>query len=279
MNYIQISFDISPRHPWTEIITQELANIDFDSFTEEDQKLQAYISEENFKEERLKELIATYAGNEVNIAYEQTLIPSQNWNAVWESDYEPVLVGKSLMIRAPFHPIDDTFDLSIEIQPQMSFGTGHHQTTFLLSQALLDIDFKGKNVLDVGTGTGVLGILAAQLGASEVFGTDIEEGAVENAIENCERNGTKNFKIVKGDLEVVPKHNYDVIIANINKNVLLRHMEGYSNLIKDNGLLLLSGFFETDIQTLTEAAKNCGFDVIEIFTKEKWAVLKLIKKI
>lgn len=277
MNYIQISLDISPKHPWTEVITQELASIDFESFTEENQMLQAYISEENFHEEKLAELIETYSERDVKIQTTSLLIPSQNWNAVWESDYEPVKIGEELMIRAPFHPVDDSYDLSIEIQPQMSFGTGHHQTTFLLSQALLDIDFKGKAVLDVGTGTGVLGILASKLGASEVFGTDIEEGAVENAVENCERNQTKNFTIVKGDLEVVPKKGYDVIIANINKNVLLRHMEGYSDLIKDKGLLLLSGFFETDIKSLTEAAKSHGFDIKEIFTKEKWAVLKLKK--
>ena len=279
MDYIQISFDISPKHPWTEVITQELAEIEFESFIEENQMLQAYISAENFKEGLLEQMIKTYAEKDVKIQTIKHLIPSQNWNAVWESDYEPVEIGKELMIRAPFHPIDDSFDLSIEIQPQMSFGTGHHQTTFLLSQAILDINFKELKVLDVGTGTGVLGILASKLGAAEVFGTDIEEGAVENAKENCERNQTKNFTIVLGDLEVVPKKEYDVIIANINKNVLLRHMEGYSKLIKDKGLLLLSGFFETDIQSLADVAKSYGFDIMEIFTKEKWAVLKLQKTI
>src|SRR5690554_5673071 len=275
MNYIQISLDISPKHPWTEVITQGLAEIGFESFTEENEALQAYISEDNFQEESLEQMIKTYS--DVKIHTKKQLIPSQNWNAVWESDYEPVVIEKELIIRAPFHPLDDSFALSVEIQPQMSFGTGHHQTTFLLNQTLLEIDFAAKSVLEVGTGTGVLGILASKLGAENVFGTDIEEGAVVNAIENCERNQISNFIVAKGDLEIVPKNNYDVIIANINKNVLLRHLEGYSNLIKDEGILLLSGFFETDIQSLDDAAKYHGFEIKEIFTKEKWAVLKLHK--
>lgn len=278
MDYIQISFDISPKDPWTEVITQELAEIDFESFTEENQKLQAYISANNFKEDILNKLIEAYTEKNVKITTSKHIIPAQNWNAVWESDYQPVEIGKELIIRAPFHPEDNSFAISVEIQPQMSFGTGHHQTTYLLSQVILNLDLKGKSVLDVGTGTGVLGILASKLGATNVFGTDIEEGAVENAIENCERNRITNFSIVKGDIDVVPRNQYDVIFANINKNVLLKHMEAYSNLIIDNGLLLLSGFFETDIQSITDKAKLHCFDVIEILNKEKWAVLKLKKQ-
>src|SRR5690554_464372 len=144
MDYIQISLDISPKNPWTEVITQELAEIDFESFTEEDQKLQAYINVENFKEELLNELIESYLEKEVNIQTSKHFIPSQNWNSVWESDYQPVEIEKQLMIRAPFHPVDNSFKLSVEIQPQMSFGTGHHQTTFLLSQAILNLDLKEK---------------------------------------------------------------------------------------------------------------------------------------
>lgn len=277
MDYIQITLDIKPKKPWTEIITQELAEIDFDSFTEENKLLQAYISEENFNEERLSAIIEEYKNKDIEILIKKDHIPSQNWNAVWESDYEPVMVDKKLLIRAPFHPEDNSFEMSIEIQPQMSFGTGHHQTTYLLSKHLLDVDFTNKNVLDVGTGTGVLGILASKLGASHVFGTDIEEGAVENAIENCERNKTDNFTVIKGDIELIPDTGYDIVIANINKNVLKRHMSGYSSLINDNGILFLSGFFETDIPELTEFAKSHHFEIIKSFTKETWAVIKLLK--
>ncbi|WP_107040359.1 50S ribosomal protein L11 methyltransferase [Brumimicrobium mesophilum] len=277
MNYIQITLDIKPRNPWKEIITQALAEIEFDSFTEEDQLLQAYVSEEHFNEEVFNALIQEYRAKEIEISVNKTLIPSQNWNAVWESDYEPVTIEKKLLIRAPFHADDESFDLSIEIQPQMSFGTGHHQTTYLLTKHLLDVDFTDKKVLDVGTGTGVLGILAAQLGATSVFGTDIEEGAVENAIENCQRNKTENFTIIKGDIDSVPAKEYDIVIANINKNVLKRHMSDYSNLIKDNGILFLSGFFETDIPELSSFAKTHHFETVATFSKETWAIIKLIK--
>lgn len=277
MNYIQITLDIKPRQPWTDIITQELAEIEFESFTEENKLLQAYVSEENFNEKVFNALIEEYKTKDIEISVKKDLILSQNWNAVWESDYEPVTIDKKLLIRAPFHSEDNSFGMSIEIQPQMSFGTGHHQTTFLLSKHLLDVDFSNKKVLDVGTGTGVLGILASKLGAASVFGTDIEEGAVENAIENCERNKTHNFTIIKGDIELVPAEGYDIVIANINKNVLKRHMSDYSKLIKDNGILFLSGFFETDVPELSSFAQTHNFETLESFTKETWAVIKLIK--
>jgi ribosomal protein L11 methyltransferase len=275
MNYIQITLDISPQQPWTDIITQELAGIEFDSFTEESKLLQAYVSEENFDEQRFKALIEEYKSKDIHVLVKKDLILSQNWNAIWESDYEPVEIDKKLLIRAPFHKEDKLFDMSIEIQPQMSFGTGHHQTTFLLTKHLLTIDFNGKKVLDVGTGTGVLGILASKRGATSVFGTDIEEGAVENAQENCERNKTTNFKIIKGDIDLVPNDGYDIIIANINKNVLKKHLESYSKLINKDGILFLSGFFETDISELSDHAEIYNFKTLETFTKETWAVIKL----
>lgn len=279
MNTIQISLDIEPKEPWTDILIQELADINFESFTEEKGQLQAFINENEFEENQLTDLIEGYKKKDVAIHFSQKLIPSQNWNAVWESDYESVEIGKSLLIRAPFHPENNDFKISVEIQPQMSFGTGHHQTTYLLCKAMLEMDFKDKNVLDVGTGTGVLGILASKLGAKNILGTDIDDGAIENAKENCNRNNTNNFVILKGDIDVVPNEKYDVILANINKNVLLRHIKMYSTYIKNKGTLLLSGFFDSDIDTLSKAAKENGFDVVNEYTKDNWAVLELIKNI
>lgn len=278
MNYYKVDLKISPIYPWSEVITQSLADIDFESFTEEDDKLQAFISEENYDEEKLNQLLDSYRENEVEISYESTFIPNQNWNAAWESDYQPVEIDNVLLIRAPFHKEDSRFPLSLEIQPQMSFGTGHHQTTYLLCKAIMEMDLNQKKVLDVGTGTGILGILAAKRGANYIFGTDIEEDAVLNAIENCERNAVTNFDIVKGDIEVVTKNEFDVIFANINMNVLLRHISSYASLIKDNGQLLLSGFFEIDVDTLTQEAEKHGFTVDEVFKKEGWAVIKLFKQ-
>lgn len=278
MNYIQINLKISPQYPWKEVIMQELATIGFESFVDEEKELQAFVNEENFDNNNFISLIERYKKQEVNIDFEQLLIPSQNWNATWEESYPSVKIDKDLLIRAPFHEKDDSYALSLEIQPQMSFGTGHHQTTYLLCKKLLALDFKNKTVLDVGTGTGVLGILASLLGAASVFGTDIEAGAVENAKENCKRNAIENFTIVEGDIEVVPKKTFDVILANINKNVLMRHIKSYSQLIADGGTLLLSGFFENDTPSLLEVAEKNDFKFDEVITLENWAVLKLNKK-
>ncbi|PKR79528.1 50S ribosomal protein L11 methyltransferase [Brumimicrobium salinarum] len=277
MDYLELELNISPSFPWTEIIVQELANIGFESFTENDNKLQAFIAKANFDKDKTESLLHTFKEKEVRINHQLKTIPTQNWNATWEADYPPVYVDQTVLIRAPFHSKDDGFTYNIEIQPQMSFGTGHHQTTYLLCKALLAIDFNKKTVLDVGTGTGVLGILTSILGAKTVFGTDIEQGAVENAIENTSRNNIQNFTIKKGDIDIVPNKDYDVIIANINKNVLIDHMESYGQLIKLNGKLLLSGFFETDVPELLNVAKNYGFNLEKTFEKEKWAVIQLIK--
>lgn len=279
MDYIQVNLNIEPKYPWTDIFIQELAGINFESFSEEEGYVQAFINKKDFKEQQLTDLIDDYKKKNVEIHFSQKLIPSQNWNAVWESDYEPVKIGKSLIVRAPFHLVNNEFEINIEIQPQMSFGTGHHQTTYLLCKAMLEMNFKDKNVLDVGTGTGVLGILAAKLEANKILGTDIDDGAVENAMENCNRNKINNFVMLNGDIDVVPNDKYDVIVANINKNVLLRHIRTYSTLIVKNGILLLSGFFDSDVDELSDAARTDGFDVIQEYTKDEWAVLKLKKNI
>lgn len=273
MDYLKISFQIEPRQPWTEILVDALADIEFESFTEDDKQLQAYIPATDFRAADMEHLLAEYKERGVSIEYSQEVIPAQNWNAVWESDFDPVQVDDRLLIRAPFHPPNDQCDLEIVIQPKMSFGTGHHQTTFLLAQVMLEMDFQQKKVLDVGTGTGILGILAARLGASSIIGTDIEPGAIENARENIERNAIQHFTVIEGDIDIVSPDDYDMIIANINKNVLQSHLEAYANRLKKGGQLLLSGFFEADVAELSDSARKHGFKTKEIYNYETWAVL------
>jgi ribosomal protein L11 methyltransferase len=276
MDYTKIDFVIFPREPWSAILMDELAHIGFDSFTEENDSLQAFIPSDSINKNEILSLLDSFDKKKVDISYTEELIPSQNWNALWESDFKPVEIDEELIIYAPFHNIDlAKYKHSVEIQPQMSFGTGHHQTTFLLSKALLKLQFKGKTVLDVGTGTGILGILAAKLGAKSVFGTDIEPGAYENAIENIRRNEVKNFNVALGDINVVPKENYDVIIANINKNVLKSHMSEYAKHSVKGGILMLSGFFDSDILELENEAKKSNFILIEVLTFQTWAVMLL----
>lgn len=279
MDYTKVDFTISPREPWTEILVDELAQIDFDSFTEEEKKLQAYTPTSLFNESKVKRTIESFADRDVQISYTIEEIPSQNWNEIWESDFQPVEVDRELIIYAPFHEIDiEKYKVSVEIQPQMSFGTGHHQTTYLLSKAMLDLDNRNKKVLDVGTGTGILGILASKLGASSIFGTDIEQGAYENALENIERNNIENFTVRLGDIDIVPNEQYDIIIANINKNVLMSHMKEYSLRAQPGSLLLLSGFFESDTEELENEAKKSNFIFDQVLTFETWAVMILKKQ-
>lgn len=278
MNYLEFQLKINPRHPWEEIVVQSLADIGFDSFVENEEDVLAYVDSKHFEEANFQQLMDELRAQNVEITYTSKAIEPKNWNAQWETDYPTVTIGKELLIRAPFHKEDPSFKLSIEIQPQMSFGTGHHQTTYLLCEALLKENLQSTTVLDVGTGTGVLGILAGLRGASEIFGTDIEEGAVENAKENCLRNNISNFTIQEGDIEVVPNKQYDVVVANINRNVLIRHLPNYAQLIRKGGVLFLSGFFETDAQKLVECAKKFNFMHEDTFVKETWCVLKFQKR-
>lgn len=274
MDYIELTIDIKPKKPWTEILIGELAELGFESFTEENNKLQAYIPSEKFNKNKVQTFLSEYSKNDLDLDFEQKLIPAQNWNESWESDFEPVKIENKLLIRAPFHDAEEGFEEVIEIQPQMSFGTGHHQTTYLLSKVLFDLDLADKTILDVGTGTGILGILASKKGAKSIIGTDIEPGACENAIENIERNDIKNFSILEGDLDVVPNEKYDGIIANINKNVLKKHLKGYADRSKDGTILLLSGFFETDVPELIEFAESFNFKHDKTHLNESWAVIQ-----
>ncbi|MEX1192232.1 MAG: 50S ribosomal protein L11 methyltransferase [Brumimicrobium sp.] len=274
MDYIELTLDITPKQPWTEIIISELAEIDFESFTEDNNLLQAYIPINKINQKELAVKLNQFDESQVKITYQEKHIPSQNWNATWESDYKPVEIDRKLLIRAPFHEVSEDFENVIEIQPQMSFGTGHHETTYLFSKILLSLDLNQKSVLDVGTGTGVLGIIASKKGAESIIGTDIEPRAVKNAIENIERNKIENFKVLEGDIDIVPDKTFDFIFANINKNVLKNHLPKYAKRSNDSSTLLLSGFFESDIDELIDAAKLVGFKHNKTHTLDTWAVLE-----
>ncbi|MDX1653267.1 MAG: 50S ribosomal protein L11 methyltransferase [Brumimicrobium sp.] len=278
MDYIELTLTVIPPNPWKDILIGELADIGFESFTEDDEKiLNAYIQLELFSEKTTKDLIGNIQNKGADLTFSVKHIPSQNWNAEWESGFEPVEIDKKLLIKAPFHESVKGFEEVIEIQPQMSFGTGHHQTTYLLAKILIERDLSKLSVLDVGTGTGILGILCAKKGAKRVIGTDIETGACENALENIGRNNVKNFEILQVDISVVPNECFDVIIANINKNVLKKHLPEYALRSNPNTVLLLSGFFISDADELITEAKKAGFNHVDTHEKETWAVLEFKK--
>lgn len=272
--YTEVVFDLQPFEPWNEVLVAYLAEIDFESFQEEEPLLKAYIQTDLFDENRLKETLNTIKDESFKISYAIENIEQQNWNAVWESQFEPVEVGTELLIKAPFHSVDNFNGLIVEIEPKMSFGTGHHQTTFLMCQEMLKMDFSDKKVLDMGAGTGVLAILAEKLGANYIEAVEIEPWSAENCDFNAKRNNCKHILSLYGEFDVVRENQFDVIVANINKNVLKSQLEFYASKLKAKGILMLSGFFSSDNDELINEANQLGFSLIKTENKENWSMLK-----
>ena len=272
--YVEIAFKTGKDRQLKDILIAELGDAGFESFVDETGGFLAYIPEPELDENKLLDIISNVAPG---IEWEKKVIPPQNWNAVWEAQFDPIRLSDNCVIRAPFHlPVNDG-SIELIIEPKMSFGTGHHATTRMMCKAMFSIQFEGKRVLDMGCGTGVLGILAAKLGASQVTAIDIEEWAVENAIENAERNGTV-LEVKKGGAEVIGNELFDVILANINRNILLADGPAYAAALKNEGCLLISGFLETDVQALLESYAAKGFINEKTSGEENWRCLLLRKR-
>ena len=273
MNYIELEVEFDQLYPGRDVLQAELLLLGFDSFVETKTGLQSYIGEKDFDEAKLTHI------NQVpgfkSSSWKK--IEDQNWNARWEENFDPVFVEDKLVIRAPFHTDSFSQKMEVVIQPQMSFGTGHHQTTWLISKRLFDLELDDKSVLDMGTGTGVLAIIAEKLGAKSVFAPDIDEWSYNNAIENCKLNACKSIEVVLGGHETIEGRTFELVIANINKNILIQHFSVYSKALKSKGKLLISGFFATDALDLaTEAAKH-GFIFEDTFIKDEWAMMQFGK--
>lgn len=278
MDYFELTVEISPREPWADILIAELAEFGFESFVETETGIQAYAPVQIGDVSSILKETCIHENAGIDVKWHLSEIPHQNWNATWEASFEPVLVDSRLAIIAPFHQAGDFPGRElIVIQPQMSFGTGHHQTTYLMSQFLLDLHLLPERVLDMGTGTGVLAILAEKKGAQDILAVDIESWSVENTLENAARNSCTKIRGLLGDIDSVGEGNFGVILANINKNVLKRHLPDYAKLCSDKGLLYLSGFFTSDVPELEEAARKAGFELVETRDKETWASMKLQK--
>lgn len=268
--YLCCTLSLEPLQPASEIFIAALGDLGFESFEETETGLKAYIKASDFDEAAFREL--PYLDSplwEARFTLEE--IPLENWNARWESEYEPIRVGDRCLVRAPFHPEPETpvaFDLVIA--PKMSFGTGHHQTTWLMLRELLERDLEGKDVLDMGSGTGVLAILAARMGARAVRAIDIDPWARENGIENAARNGVDHIRVELGDASVVGGETYDLILANINKNILLQDLPIYAQALLPGGELLLSGFYREDLDDLKRAALELGLAYTAHQERDAW---------
>lgn len=273
--YLQVN--ISCEEDIQDLLIAELYALDFDSFAQTDHELSAYIEKVKYDEEKLKTLLIRHLGTEKD-NYEVSELQDINWNEEWEKNFDPVFIDEKIAVKASFHKIEKEFPYQILINPKMSFGTGHHETTSLMLQNLLSLDFKDKKVLDAGTGTGILAIMASKLGASEVIATDIDDWSIDNSKENFELNGFSGIRILKGTVgELQLQGGFDIILANINRNVLLQEIPIYASLLTDKGKLLLSGFYDVDIQPLTVVCEQNKLNFKDCRLKNNWACL-LFKK-
>jgi ribosomal protein L11 methyltransferase len=274
MNYYEVNIEFIELEPWREIVITALADNGAESFVETNSGCHAYVPENLFIDEKSLG-IENFRPYIKSISHQ--LIKEQNWNAKWESNFDPVYVGNELAILAPFHNQGTSHEIKVLIQPQMSFGTGHHQTTWLMAQRLLSLNLVDKSVLDMGTGTGVLAILAEKLGAKYIYAPDIDQWAYENALDNCRLNDGEKIKFALGGAELLLNQSFDILIANINKNILIQQFISYSKVAIKGATLLVSGFFVTDIEALTEEANKAGFIFENKYSKDEWALVEFRK--
>lgn len=276
MGFIQVN--IKTDSAYSDIFIAELGEIGFDTFEELEDGLSAFVDETQFDETALNEIIARYKDLAQPIVTTQR-IEKENWNEQWEKNYDPIEVEDQCIVRATFHQIEKKYPFEIVINPKMSFGTGHHATTWQMLKLELDLDFKGKNVLDLGTGTGILAIMAGLLGADYIEATDIDEWCIENSRENFQLNNFTHIGLKLGAVtELSFDRKFEIVLANINKNVLLEEIAHYHALMVDGGHLLLSGFYEQDIADLEAAANKLGLELEQSITRNDWAALILRKK-
>lgn len=277
MNYINLSATIKPLEIGRDILVAELSEIGFESFVETENGLEAYIQSSQFKLEAVKNL-RIINNSEFTVAYSTKIIEDQNWNETWEKSFNPINVENRCYIRANFHKKIADIEFDIIIDPKMSFGTGHHETTYLMIKRLLELDVINKKVLDMGCGTGVLAILAKMKNAKYIEAIDIDEWAYNNTIENIRNNNCKEIAVKQGGAELLKDANFDVILANINRNILLKDMSKYAKSLSTNGDLLLSGFFNVDRNLLLEEATKLGLEIAYSEEKKDWQLLHVIKK-
>ena len=274
ISYVGLHFKVEPIDPGVEILIAELANQGFESFVETELGLSAYIPYLLYHNDILNDILILDS-NAFRISYTKELIEKTNWNEAWEKSFDPIIVDGLCTVRAPFHEKPDTrYDIVIE--PKMSFGTGHHETTHMMIQHMLKTDFKDKIVLDMGCGTGVLAVLAEKKGAKRVDAIDIDHWCYLNSIENVERNECSKIKVLEGDSSLLKASKYDIILANINRNILLKDIQIYANCLQDYGNLILSGFYDNDVALIESECNNYMLKLDQKTQKNNWVALKFI---
>jgi ribosomal protein L11 methyltransferase len=273
--YIGYHFTIAPLELGSEILIAELGEKAFESFIETETGVSAFVQKDLWSENILED-IQILENPEFKIDYTFEEIEQVNWNEEWEKNFEPIDVDGKCHVRAPFHEKTNA-EYDIVIEPKMSFGTGHHETTHMMIQHLLETDLVGKKTLDMGCGTAILAILAEMKGAQPIDAIDIDNWCYLNSIENAERNNCKHISVYEGDASLLDGKKYDVIIANINRNILLNDMQQYVACLNENGILFLSGFYTEDIPVISESCTSKGLTYVKQFERNNWVALKFVK--
>lgn len=279
MNYFELNFFIVPFEEYIcDVLASELGEIGFDSFVTTEVGLDAYALETAFDEAKLRNLLSDFPF-ETSIDYKVTKIESKNWNEEWEKHYfEPIVIGNECVIHSSFHKNVPIAKYDILIDPKMAFGTGHHETTSLVIGRLLQMELQGKRLLDMGCGTAVLAILAAMRGARDIVAIDIDTWCTENSIENIAMNNIQGIDVQLGGAELLKGLHFDIILANINRNILLADMEQYAACLSEGGELYMSGFYTQDIPLIEAEANRNGLKLIDYHEKNNWVAVKTVKK-
>ena len=273
-SYIGYHFTIEPKELGSEILIAELGEKAFESFTETETGIDAFVQKELW-DATILDGIFILQSEEFNINYTFEEIEQINWNEEWEKNFEPIEVDGKCHVRAPFHPKTEA-EFDIVIEPKMSFGTGHHETTHMMIQHLLEMNVNGLKTLDMGCGTAILAILAEMKGAQPIDAIDIDNWCYLNSIENAERNNCKHISVYEGDAALLQGKKYDLIIANINRNILLNDMQSYVDCLNAGGTILFSGFYEEDIPFIDNSCTEKGLTYIKKFQRNNWVSLKYV---
>ena len=275
MKTYEYSFTVPSSDIQHDMLVTMLAEIGFDSFMDEDRGLKAYCSAENRNDIAVENLLSDPTFFDIHLLNVEEM-PDKDWNELWEASYQPVVVNERCRVRAPFHESDSNFEFDLVIEPKMSFGTANHETTAQIIQLMLETDFQGKEVLDMGSGTAVLAILAKKLGAARIVAIDNDEWAYRNAFTNCELNGISDIEIVLGDALSI-KGSFDMVLANINRNILLRDMHYYVAAMKPNAHIFFSGFYTEDLPSIHDEAERLGLHYCRHLSLNNWVAAEFCK--
>ena len=274
MEYTEIAIRLNEMNPFADILVAKLDEIQFESYAEEMDVLKAYVQTHLLDKNAVKKII-NEIGELTDISFTIKKLKHQNWNQKWESDYKHVFINDMCVVRSDFHDPIPEVKYEIIISPKMSFGTGHHETTSLIMNQMFELNFKGRSVLDMGSGTGILSILASKLGAVNLVGIDTDEWAFKNAIENSNLNNLTDIRFIHGNVSAIPDIGFDIVLANINRNIILQDMARYINVMTDNAGIILSGFLKKDLPLIIERSIELGLKLVTLKNKKQWQMVYL----